>query len=333
MDKNLTERVKRISSLVAQLFVSFADRELMTPDAPVIKPQCEKLDRKQIETRLRSCPCLPSLGSIDSALKELLGADQRYTSQIAEIIRRDPSLTSRLLRLVNSVYYGLSTPIKNIEEAVFFLGVRQIRQLAMVTPIIEDFQKLVGNHRFPWREFWQHCIGTALMAREIIDLVQSPTEEIDYVAGLIHDVGKIVIAASFPEHFNEIYHRHKDGDVELLQLEENVLGINHAELGALYLTRQNMPAVFVDIVRHHHQPERAQENVSIISAVQLADLLVRHAKIGNSGNWNEVDEEAPFRSTGWQILFGQLSTEEKAITQASLKRSLERIPTILEGLV
>src|ERR1700744_2559464 len=134
----------------------------------------ERIERTQIDARLSGCACLPSLGTIDSALRELLGADQRYTSQIAEIIRRDPSLTSRLLRMVNSVYYGMSKPIKNIEEAVFYLGVRQIRQLAMVTPIIEDFQKLAGNYRFAWREFWQHCIGTALMTREVIDIVRTP---------------------------------------------------------------------------------------------------------------------------------------------------------------
>src|SRR5271166_3808580 len=143
-----------------------------------LPPKCERLERKQIETRLNGCACLPSLGSIDSALKELLGADQRYTSQIAEIIRRDPSLTARLLRLVNSVYYGFSTPIKSIEEAVFYLGVRQIRQLAMVTPVIEDFQKLAGNRNFPWREFWRHCIGTALMTREVVDIIQSSNEEV-----------------------------------------------------------------------------------------------------------------------------------------------------------
>src|ERR1700729_878947 len=122
----------------------------MTIEEVSARPKCQRLDRQQIENRLKGCPCLPSLGSIDSALKELLSADQRYTSQIAEIIRRDPSLTSRLLRMVNSVYYGISKPIKNIEEAVFYLGVRQIRQLAMVTPVIEDFQKLAGNSGFAW---------------------------------------------------------------------------------------------------------------------------------------------------------------------------------------
>jgi HD-like signal output (HDOD) protein len=162
--------------------------------AEKVPARCEPLDRTQIDNRLKGCACLPSLSSIDSALKELLSADQRYTSQIAEIIRRDPSLTSRLLRLVNSVYYGISTPVKNIEEAVFYLGVRQIRQLAVVTPIIEDLQKLTGNRSFQWPQFWRHCIGTALMTRDVIDLVREPNEEVDYVGGLIHDVGKIVMA-------------------------------------------------------------------------------------------------------------------------------------------
>src|SRR6266511_970838 len=115
----------------------------MTTEA--VPATVQPLTREQVENRLKYCPRLPSLSTINSALRELLGADQRYTSQVAEIIRRDPSLTARLLRLVNSVYYGLSTPVNSIEEAVFYLGVRQIRQLVMVTPIIEDFQKLAGK--------------------------------------------------------------------------------------------------------------------------------------------------------------------------------------------
>jgi putative nucleotidyltransferase with HDIG domain len=305
----------------------------MTSVVPSAETKCEKLDRRQIENRLRGCMCLPSLGSIENALKDLLNADQRYTSQIAEIIRRDPSLTARLLRLVNSVFYGVSRPIKSIEEAVFYLGVRQIRQLAMVTPIIEDFQKLAGAKGFPWREFWRHCIGTALMTREVIDLVQSQKGEIDYVAGLIHDVGKIAMASAFPEHFEEIYHRRKGNGVDLLVTEREVLGIDHAELGALYLKRQSLPDMFIEIVQFHHRPEAALHNGPVVAAVQVADLLVRHAKIGDSGNGGEVTEEMWQESTGWKILFTHQTPEERAITRASLKRALERVPTILEGII
>ena len=304
---------------------------MISDAAPPVK--CEPLGRQQIENRLKSCACLPSLSSIDSALKELLSADQRYTSQIAEIIRRDPSLTARLLRLVNSVYYAISTPIKNIEEAVFYLGVRQIRQLAVVTPIIEDLQKLTGNRHFRWPEFWRHCIATALLTRDVIDIVQTPNEETDYVGGLIHDVGKIVMASAFPEHFSQIYGVPAEPGQDLLARETEVLGLNHAELGALYLKKQILPEVFVEIVHYHHAPEMSRNYSNIVAAVQVADLFVRHAKIGDSGNSAEISEDAWTECSGWKILFAHQTTEERAITRASLKRSLERIPIILEGLV
>jgi putative nucleotidyltransferase with HDIG domain len=273
------------------------------------------------------------LSSIDSALRELLGADQRYTSQIAEIIRRDPSLTARLLRLVNSVYYGMAKPVKNIEEAVFYLGVRQIRQLAMVTPIIEDFQRLAEGRQFPWRQFWRHCIAVALMTREITDLLQSQDDEIDYVAGLIHDVGKIVMASAFPDHFTEIYHNRSQMTGNLLEWEREVLGVDHAELGAMYLRRQRLPEIFVEIVQNHHMPQQARLQGNITAAVHVADLLVRHTKIGDSGNRTEVEFDSWTESPGWKILFTRQTDAEKSITRASLNRSLARIPAILESLV
>jgi putative nucleotidyltransferase with HDIG domain len=297
------------------------------------KATCAPLDPKQIETRLASAACLPSLGSIESALKELLSADQRYTTQIAEIIRRDPSLTSRLLHLVNSVYYGLANPIKNIEEAVFFLGVRQIRQLAMVTPVIEEFQKLTNDKNFPWRQFWRHCIGTALITRELVDLVKSPDGESDYVSGLVHDVGKIVMSAVFPDHFRAIYHPRHESPMDLLEVEREILGMDHAELGALYLKKQRLPDVFIEVAQHHHNPAGATRYAKTVAAVQVADMLVRHNKIGKSGNNGEVAADSWTTSAGWEILFASQNEGEKAIARASLARNLERIPAILESLV
>ena len=100
-----------LAQLPADLDDTFLVATSATDVASEVKPAPRPLTREQIENRLKHCARLPSLSSINSALRELLGADQRYTTQVAEIIRRDPSLTSRLLRLVNSVYYGLSTPV------------------------------------------------------------------------------------------------------------------------------------------------------------------------------------------------------------------------------
>jgi len=296
---------------------------------PAVLP---RLGGDQIERRLGSCPRLPSLGSINNVLRELLNAEQCYTSQVADVIRRDPSMTTRLLRLVNSVYYGLSAPVSSIEDAVFYLGVRQIRRLAAFTPVVEDLQKLAGKSSFPWREFWRHCVATAIMTRETLGDVQPSSDEVDYVAGLLHDVGKIITAAAFPEYFDRIQLRLAEEDGDLLRIETETLGINHCELGALYLGGHKLPSVAIQTVRFHHDPKRAASDVRIVAAVQVADLFVRHARIGNSGNPAEVTKEAWLAAEGWERLF-PASSEERSMARANMQRSLERLPVILEGLV
>ena len=294
---------------------------------------CSPLTVDEIEAKVANCARLPSLRSIDSALRELLSADHRYTQQISEVIRRDPSLTARLLRLVNSVYYGLTTPVKSIEEAVFYLGVRQIRQLAMVTPVIEDFQKLAGNSPFAWRKFWQHCIGTALLTREVVSLVAAPEDELDYVSGLVHDVGVIVMSSAFPNHFRAIYCQQHHQPVDIRQLERELLGIDHAELGALYLKQHRLPDAMIATARFHHEPERAEQFSQVIAGVQIADSMVNcvgidvipRANPDNPDEWKSV--------SGWQIIFPDRSEEEQSIVYAQLQRSRERLPQILEGLV
>lgn len=298
-----------------------------------VTTQVKPLTREVIEQRIKVCPRLPSLSTINNALRELLSADQRYTAQISEIIRRDPSLTARLLRLVNSVYYGLSSPVNSIEEAVFYLGVRQIRQLAMLTPVIEDFQKLAGNVSYSWREFWQHCIGTAIMAREIMSIVNVLSDETDYVAGLVHDVGKIIMASVFPHHFAEIHRRTKEMPLELREVENEVLGIDHAELGAIYLENYNLPDFMIEITRYHHTPEEAGKYIPIVCSVNIADTLVRFARIGSSGNTSPIVQNQWLNSPAWHILFPNKSETEQALVRSSLNRMLERLPMILSGLL
>ena len=297
-------------------------------DRPVVMP----CNTAMIFEKVKGCPRLPSLRSIETALKDLLHADNRFTTQISEVIRRDPSLTARLLRLVNSVYYGLTSPVNSIEEAVFYLGVRQIRQLAVVTPVIEDFQKLAGATSFPWREFWQHCIATAILTRELTSSILRLEDDSDYVAGLVHDVGKIVMASAFPKHFQAIYLEPAEDPAEdLLVRERRILGIDHGELGAIYLTQHQMPGALFDVARHHHQPENCPKSKELTAAVHIADMLVRYARIGSSGNEAPVEDESWIETPAWQILHPNDSKTDQAIAQATLKRTLERLPLSLEG--
>lgn len=286
-----------------------------------------------IESRVEQCPSLPSLNCNARDMIRLLNAGQTYTHQICEIVQRDPSLTARVLRMVNSVYFGLAEPVTTIEEAIFFVGTEQIRHLAMATPVIEDFQKLVVNTPFAWRPFWQHCIAVALMTREVMSSLVAPTNQSDYVAGLVHDVGKIVMAAAFPKHFQEIHRRVAEEQVHLVDMEREVLGIDHMVLGGKYLRRRNFPPALIDAAEHHSAPERAPHEPAIASAVQIANLVVRKHQLGRSGEERPVSLERCLAASGWTFLAPSLSPEGRATAYAGWQKTLDGLPGILESVV
>lgn len=319
-----------------QLFIDVADERASgkCPMSATVIHSLRPLQPEQVRSRLASTPRLPSLGKIRGALHELLGAENRYITQISDVIRRDPSMTTRLLRMANSVYNGLSTPVSSVEEAVFYLGLKQIRCLVVATPIVEEFQKLAGDAPFNWHGFWQHCIATALLTNELVGTLQAPSDEMHYIGGLLHDVGKIVMASAFSQHFTEVQRRALETGRRVREIEREVLGMDHCELGALYLEAHRLPPFVVQVARFHHEPELCPEPRETVAVVQIADLLAHAANVTPDADQSRPDPVAACRqASGWPILFGRDSEPEQALALASLQRSLERLPLILEGLI
>jgi HD-like signal output (HDOD) protein len=170
------------------------------------------------------------------------------------------------------------------------------------------------------------------MTREALGEVQASSDEVDYVAGLLHDVGKIIMVAAFPEYFEQIQARLQEERRDLPAMETEVLGIDHCDLGARYLGAHKLPGATIQAVRYHHHPGAALSDHRLVAAVQVADLFVRHATIGQSGNPEEVTAETWMEAEGWSYLFPDTG-EERVIARANMERSLERLSTILEGLV
>jgi len=308
----------------------------MTPFTASTQVQNAPFDLEEIKRRIAACPKLASLQINNQALRELVRSDQSLTSQIAEIIRRDPSLSARLLRMVNSVYFGLSARVNNIEEAVFFLGLRQIRELAVATPVIEELESLqvVATTPLPWKDLWKHSIATGILTREI--LRASPLvvdDDTDYLAGLLHNVGKLVMAYSFREELATVIATPLPTPQEVCALERRLIGWDHAQIGAHYLERHQVSEEIAFAVRYHADPARAARHRLFAAAVQVADHLVRHTGLdsgfeqvpaGPHESWLELD--------GWQILFGA-DGAETMLARAAVENALRRLPTLLSGLV
>lgn len=287
-----------------------------------------------IKRRIDYCPRLGSLRSISTALSELIHAEQCLTAQIAEIIRRDPTLTARLLKLVNSVFFGLTKRVTNIEEAVFYLGLRQIRELGMATPVIEEFSDLqVGFRKVNWRQLWQHSIGTAILTRETLSVAGVPYEDdSDYIVGLVHNVGKIVMAFAFPDEFDFLVNQNVASTEAMAAQERSIIGWDHARIGSYYLERHTLSDDIVEAVRYHVEPENAGDYKKVAAAVQVAEHMVRTVGIHGIERTPSMTEDDWKNLSGWHILFGE-DCEETALGVASLRHSLALLPTIIKGMV
>ncbi|KAF0096168.1 MAG: signal transduction protein [Puniceicoccaceae bacterium 5H] len=294
-----------------------------------------------IRHRIDNVPQLASLRSISNALSNLLNTEYSFTAQIAEIISRDPSLTSRLLKLVNSVFFGISHKITNIEEAVFYLGLRQIKELALATPVIEDFEQIQRSVKgIEWRKLWQHSIGSALLTREILAVADITYEDdTDYLIGLLHKVGKIVMAAAFPDEFVQIHQQTWTSPREVAEEERRLIGWDHAQMGAYYLQKNRLKAEIFEGIAHQFSPTRAGRYALTAAAIQLADQMLVQEGIFGIENIEPVEKEEEddepmelHEQPGWMLLFGG-KRQQANLAMASLTRTLKRLPMTLEGMV
>ncbi|WP_221030010.1 HDOD domain-containing protein [Actomonas aquatica] len=308
---------------------------MVSTEFTTIPPATGPYPEEEIRKRLEACPKLASLQSVNRALAGLVNSEQSYNAQIAEIIRRDPSLTTRLLRMVNSVFFGLTAKVSNIEEAVFYLGVRQIRELSMATPVLEELERISpsGVH-LPWRELWKHSIGCAIMSREILGSTSMMLDDdTDYIVGLLHHIGKVGMALAFPAETALVTKATYGTTDEVVAREQELIGWDHAQVGAAYLERHRLAPEIVAAVRWHHDPEKAGEYAPFAASVQLADLMVRSVEIGNGFEQLEPVEPGSWRdSAAWNILF-QNDTREAEMAETSTKNALRRLPGMLNGLV
>ena len=286
--------------------------------------------------RIDACPKLASLQCNNRALSDLVKSDLSLTTQIADIIRRDPSLSARLLRLVNSVYFGLSARVNNIEEAVFFLGLRQIRELSLATPVIEELERLqtTASTPLPWKELWAHSIASAMLTREILRATPlAIDDETDYLSGLLHNVGKIVMAYAFPSELKEVMETKHATTAEVCEQERQLVGWDHARIGAYYLERHKLSEEINYAVRYHTAPNLAPRHRLFSAAVQLADHLVRHAGISNGfEKVDPVKTDSWMELEGWEILYGAEGSES-ALARAHIENALQRLPAMLGGLL
>ncbi|MBI9081154.1 MAG: HDOD domain-containing protein [Pseudodesulfovibrio sp.] len=251
-----------------------------------IKP--EDIVRQEIE--------LASLPDIFAQIGEAIKNPRSSAAYVAEVISKDVALSAKLLKMVNTPFYGFPSKIDTLSRAVTIVGTTQLTNLALGVSVISAFEN-VPQEFFTLKEFWMHSITCGILARLLAGKVGVAGDEKFFVAGLLHDVGRLIMLKNHPKASTDALRPAKTGRRALVDVENAVWGCNHAEIGGLVLKAWRLPAFLEDLVHHHHTPMESSM-VQEASIIHVADFMTHALGIGSSGT-SLVPE---LNANAWQTL-------------------------------
>jgi len=241
---------------------------------------------------------LPTLPRTVLKITELVNDPKSSAKDLARIIADDQVLTARLLKLVNSSFYGFPQRISTVTGAIVLLGFDAIRSLLLTTSLFDLFANRNRQKKKDQERFWDHSLGCAVGAKVIGNYLRHDKIEELFVSGLLHDIGKIVEMIFLQDEFANIVAAVNKENILMTTAENKVLGFNHAEVGKLLVEKWNLPVKLVQVIAHHHQPHNAGNFALEAAIVHLADIFCRALNIGYGGD-NKIP---PLDKLAWERL-------------------------------
>lgn len=296
----LNEVMKRYPRTVRLILSGYADRELILKcvgsthqylskpcDADSLKmtvrraaelEQTMKTDSlRQLVTR---CVDLPSVPAVFSEMVEALQDPETDVNTIGAIVIKDGAMTAKILKLVNSAFFGLGHKISDPSEAVAYLGTDTIKSLVLFANAFAEYERIKLNN-FLVEDLWAHSLIAARAAKMVATCEDAERKLVDeaYVAGLLHDVGKLVFAANLPEDYQKALDLAREKKISLAAAEREVFGADHADIGGYLLGLWGLPVPVVEAIALHHRPRKAVEKVFLpLTALHAGNVLAAAGK-------------------------------------------------------
>lgn len=291
---------------------------------------CPRTPGFLLEDAVKKLEHLPALPGVITRLNEIVTDPDVSVDEIVRLISLDQALTARILKVVNSAYYGLQRQISTIRHALIILGFDEIQQIVLSATVMDLFQFHKPDDSFDVWRFWEHSLGCAFMAKGIARILHYRISGEIFVAGLLHDIGRIVLNQYFPHKFSELVTHIVDRGVSQSEAEVGTLGMTHGALGHLLADHWNLPLSISEAIHHHHDPAQSTHNPVMTAIIHVADFLCIEKGLHSGIPW----PAAPVLDTrAWDILKQKkLDLNETDLDQFSLEleRCQEQINEFLQ---
>lgn len=231
---------------------------------------------------------MPSLSTTVVKVLETCNDPKASANHLKQVISLDPVLTGRVLKLINSAYFALGRPITSLTRAIIMLGVNTVKNLALSFAILKNMKGSGTFQAFSTDEFWLHCLGVGVVAKSLAAVkgLLPAEQEAYFVAGLLHDLGKLPLNNQFPDEYFQVCQSAGKGRDPFQHAEDRLLGIDHCKVGAMIARRWRLGVSLVETMSHHHQPDDATETSrDLVSTIALANQIAIELNIGTAGDF------------------------------------------------
>ncbi len=237
---------------------------------------------------------LASLPEVSIKVNQMVDDPNSGVNEIGKVISQDPALSAQLLRIANSPFYGISGSIDSISRAVTVLGTQQIRDMVFSATATKAFEG-IPNEIISVDDFWHHSLYCGLLARELANQTHKAQGEMLFTAGLLHDIGHLVMFNRIPElaHKAIMHTIEPDVDLELFQSEREIIGFDHSQVGGKLAEQWQLPKNLVECVMYHHEPEQAQEFPDEVLLIYIANKIANQAYDSEDIDLTEVISVIP----------------------------------------
>lgn len=217
---------------------------------------------------------IPVFPQTISDIIQLIEDPNAGAKDVERVIIKDQGLTAKILKLANSSYYGLSRNIKSVSEATVLLGFQAIKSMVMATSVGKVFDKPLPGYALGKEELWRQSQVCAITTRVVAKKCRFPKADQAYTAGLLRDIGKVILDHYMSNQYELILAEVVASKKTFLQVEQDILGFNHGQVGARIAEKWHLPEELVEAIALHHTPEAARVNPKMTAMVHVADVIV-----------------------------------------------------------
>ena len=239
--------------------------------------QNSSYQREQIITAIENLEDLPTLPRVAQRIVALSQDPKTSYRDLKTVILPDPPLAAKVMMMANSAFFHRHKQAKTLEEAIFTIGLNNLVTICTSVGILDVFNKW-GGGKVDRRQLWRHCLATGFLAKslELRKVLNKPDGPDIFLAGLLHDIGWIVFDKIVPKKMLAAIKGKEDTGRWSLEMEKEYLGMDHAEAGALFLKKWQIPPAVIEIVEYHHTPDNSQKYPAQTAVVRISSILVQH---------------------------------------------------------